>query len=111
MGGLVVDVIIAYLIKLMLRSIRRWQSRKWQLVMGRIDSSLVGGGWVLNCPTVELGYTYEFNGQTYNDIDCKPFLSDRLATLDAETFKVGETAKVRVNPNQPQQSFIPRRWD
>ena len=108
--GLIADVIIAYLIKLILRTIRRWQSRNWQLVMGRIDSSVVGGGWVLNCPTVELGCTYEFNGQTYSAIDRKPFLSDKLAMLDAESFKVGDMAKVRVNPAQPQQSFIPRMW-
>src|SRR5712675_848316 len=105
MGGLVLDVIIAYLIKSMLRTIRRWQSRNWHLVMGRIDSSVVGGGWVWNCPTVEVGYTYDFKGQTYSAIDHKPFLSDKLATLDAESFKVGEKAKVRVNPVQPQQSF------
>jgi hypothetical protein len=108
--GLIADVIIVYVFKLILRTIRRCQSSKWQLVMGRIDRSVVGGGWVLNCPTVEVDYTYEFEGQTYTAIDRKPFLSDKLATLDAEDFKVGEMAKVRVNPVQPQQSFVPRSW-
>jgi uncharacterized protein DUF3592 len=108
--GLIVDVIVAYVIKLILRTVRRWQSRNWPLVMGRIDRSVVGGGWVFNCPTVEVAYTYDFKRQTYSAIDRKPFLSDKLATLDAGDFKVGAMAKVRVNPVRPQQSFIPRSW-
>lgn len=66
LGGLVLDVVIAYLIKSALRLRRLWGSSRWPAVQARVDSSWLGGSWVWNCPTAEIAYTYEFAGQTYS---------------------------------------------
>ena len=108
MGGLVIDIVIAFFIKSALRLRRAWGSGKWQRVKARVDSSCLAGGWVWNCPTTEIAYTYEFAGQTYSVIDSNPFLSESSAKVEVERFKPGRYAVVRVNPMQPQRSVI--KW-
>jgi len=108
LGGLVIDIVIAFLIKSALRLGRAWGSSKWQRVKAKIDSSWLGGGWVWNCPTTEVAYTYEFAGQTYSAIDSNPFLSESSANVELERFKAGEQAVVRVNPIEPKRSVI--KW-
>ena len=106
MAGLVIDVWIAFLVKLILRFWRAWGSGKWQLVQARIDSSHVGGGWVWNCPTAEIGYTYDIHGQTYSNIDTKPFLMDSSAKAYVGRFGRGEKPFVRVDSTRPERSVL-----
>ena len=106
MGGLILDVVLAYLIKSALRLRRAWGSSKWQRVQAKVDSSWLGGGWVWNCPTAEVAYTYEFAGQTYSAIDSSPFFLTETAKGQVERFRPGEAAIVRVNPVQPTRSVL-----
>ncbi|HEV7675485.1 MAG TPA: hypothetical protein VGQ12_13225 [Candidatus Angelobacter sp.] len=106
--GLIIDVVIAYSIKLTLRFGRAWGSSSWKLLRAKIASSEFDDNWVWNCPTVHIVYTYEIDGQTYSETDSKPFFFSRLGKEDAERFKPGETAVVRVDPHQPQKSILRR---
>jgi hypothetical protein len=108
MGGLFIDVWIAYVIKWILRLRRMRGSGSWQLVKAKIDSALFDDSWAFNCPTVYIEYTYDFEGQTYNGEDSKPFLIGRFARERMELFKPGATAMARVNPHQPQKSALKR---
>ncbi|HEY7403542.1 MAG TPA: DUF3592 domain-containing protein [Candidatus Angelobacter sp.] len=108
MVGLFIDVWIAYIIKLILRLYRTRGSSSWRRVKAKIDSSLFDDSWVWNCPTVYVEYTYDFDGQTYNGEDSKPFLSGRFAKERQELFKPGEVAMVRVNPHLPEKSVLNR---
>ena len=108
MGGLVIYILIAFLIKSALRLRRAWGSGKWQRVEAKVDSSYLAGGWVWNCPTTEVAYTYKFAGQTYSAIDTNPFLSEGSANVELERFRPGKHAVVRVNPMQPQRSVL--KW-
>ncbi len=108
MGGLVIDIVIAYVIKFVLRLRRAWGSGKWERVKARIISSELGGGYVWNCPTTEIAYTYKFAGQKYSAIDSNPYLIKSSAQVEAERFKPGDTAIVRVNPREPQRSVM--KW-
>jgi hypothetical protein len=96
--GLIIDVVIAYLIKLTLRFGRAWGSGSWKLLGAKIDSSRFDDNWVWNCPTVRIAYTYGIGGETYSGEDSRPFFSSRFGEEDAECFKPGETAIVRVDP-------------
>jgi hypothetical protein len=107
-GGLFLDVFIAFIVKLILRAKRSWGSSKWKLVKAKIDNSCVGGGWVMNCPTAEVGYAYEFNGMTYSVIDAQPFFMDSSAKYYVARRTRGETAFVRVNPDEPKRSGLRR---
>lgn len=108
LGGLVIDILIAFLVKSALRLRRAWGSDKWQRVEARVVSSRLAGGWVWNCPTTEVSYNYKFAGQMYSATDSNPFLSESSAKVELECFRPEKQAIVRVNPTQPQRSVI--RW-
>jgi len=48
----------------------------------------------------------EFEGQTYSAIDSKPYINKNSAEVRVECYRAGETATVRVNPAQPQDSVL-----
>lgn len=104
--GLILDVVIAYLVKSAVRLRRLWGSSKWPLVRAKVDSSWLDGGWVWNCPTAEVAYTYDFEGQTYSAIDSKPFLIENSVKERLGRYQAGEAVRVRVNPVQPQRSVL-----
>ena len=106
MGGLVIDVVIAYLIKSALRFYRFWGSRNWKSVPAKIDSSRLDGSFVWNCYEADVAYTYKFEGQTFSAIDSKPYFIQNSAKLRVERYRAGETATIRVNPGQPQKSVL-----
>jgi Protein of unknown function (DUF3592) len=106
MVGLDIDVVIAFLIKVMLRLWRARGSGSWKAVRAQIDSCRFDDSWAANCPTVHIGYTYEYEGKTYSGRDSKPYLSSRFAEEYAERFREGETAMVRVNPQHPEKSVL-----
>lgn len=106
MGGLVIDIVIAFAIRSVLRFRRSWGSGKWKRVKARVDSSCLAGGWVWNCRTTEIAYTYEFAGQTYSALDSNPFLSESSAAAELERFIPGKDAIARVNPRRPERSII-----
>ena len=78
------------------------------LLSAKIDSSRFDDNWVWNCPTVHIAYTYELGGETYSGEDSRPFFFSRFGEEDAECFKPGETAIVRVDPQEPQRSILRR---
>jgi hypothetical protein len=106
LGGLVIDVVIAYLIKSTLRLYRFWGSSKWKSVPAKIDSSWLDGSFFWNCYEADVAYTYEFEGQTYSAIDSKPYFIQNSAKVRVECYRAGETATIRVNPAQPQESVL-----
>jgi hypothetical protein len=106
LGGLVIDVVIAYLIKSTLRFCRFWGSRKWKLVPAKIDSSWLDGSFVWNCYEADVAYTYKFEGQTYSGIDSRPYFIQNSAKIRVERYRAGETATVRVNSVLPQKSVL-----
>lgn len=106
MGGLVLDVVIAYVIKVALRWRHAWRSSNWQRVPARVNSSRVGGGYVWNCPTADVVYSYEFAGEKHSAIDRNPFFLTRSAEEATARLRAGETVVARVNPTQPQESVL-----
>ena len=108
--GLVIDVLIAYVIKLIIRLGRLSRSRSWRPVTAKIIASRFEDNWVWNCPTVHIVYTYQIDGEPYSGTDSKPFLFSSIGEIDAGCFKRGETATVRVDPREPERSVL-RRGD
>ena len=104
--GAIIDVLIAFIIKLLLRMKRGWGSGNWELVKAKIENSSVGGGWIWNCPTAEVAYAYQFSGQTYRTVDTKPFLSDQFAKAYVACFKADDTVLVRVKADEPERSIL-----
>jgi hypothetical protein len=106
LGGLVLDVIIAYFIKTVVRWYRVWRSSQWERVQAIIHSSRAVGGYVWNCPTAEFAYSYKFAGERYSGIDSRPFFFPASAEKATGRIRRGENAIVRVNPASPQESVL-----
>jgi len=106
--GLIADVLIAYVIKLIIRLGRLWRSNSWRPVTAKIVASRFEDNWVFNCPTVHIVYTYQIDEEPYSGTDSKPFLFSNFGENDAQRFKPGETATVRVDPHEPERSVLRR---
>jgi uncharacterized protein DUF3592 len=106
--GLIIDVVIAYLIKLIVRVGLVLESKSWKQLPAKIDSSSFADEWVWNCPTVHVTYSFQLDGQNYSGEDSKPFFFSGRGEDDAERFKAGQTVVVRVNPHRPQRSVLRR---
>jgi hypothetical protein len=106
LGGLVIDIYIAYVIKSILRIVRNWGSVSWEKAQAKVDSSWLDGGWVWNCRTADVAYTYEFAGTTYSAIDSKPFLLETFAEDRVKKFRPGQSVSVWINPKEPKKSVL-----
>jgi len=106
LGGLVLDVIIAYIVKNAVRWRRALESSKWERVQARVHSSRVGGGFVCNCPTAEVAYSYHFAGERYSAIDSHPFFFPVSAEEAAARLRAGDNIIVRVDPARPEKSVL-----
>jgi hypothetical protein len=106
LGGLVLDVIIAYIIKNAVRWRRACGSSKWERLQARVHSSQVGGGFVWDCPTAEVVYSYQFGGERYSAIDSNPFFFSASAEEAAARLRARENVTVRVNPARPEESVL-----
>ena len=80
--------------------------QQWPVIQAKVDLSWIHGGWVWICPTAEVAYTYDFEGQTYSSIDSKPFVIETTVKERVERYRAGEAVRVRVNPVQPQKSVL-----
>jgi hypothetical protein len=104
MGGLVIDIVVGSLLRMIRNAWRRRASRDWLPITGRVSSCSMekpgyGGDYV------EIKYRYKFEGERYTGTYTEPFLlgfdKEYIArfTEDAEI-------RVRVNPADPSKSVL-----
>lgn len=95
LSGLFIDVLIAYVIKLIIRLRRLRGSRNWRPVTAKIVASRFEDNWVWNCPTVHIVYTYQIDGQPYSGMDSKPFFfsSSHRESRSARAGKISAEAR------------------
>ena len=106
MPGMILDVLVAFLVKLTLRISRNWGSKNWVPLKANVTRSSVGGGWIFDCPTTEVAYTYAIGGESHTFVDEKPFFLTSSAKAYVARFPEGASAVVRVNSRQPERSVL-----
>jgi hypothetical protein len=94
----VLDKLLTYSIKSLIRAFRRQQSVKWERTR-----ALVTGAIVVNplwgCSSVRLHYKYDLDGQSTKGSDIVPFLALWKAREYADSFPHNLPRVVRVDPN------------
>jgi len=104
------DIIIEFLI----RTIYRWMKCVRSRNCTRVDATPSGASAepynLFGCCKVLISYTYAFRGQLYTGYFRKPFLSQESAEDYAKIFQGVTRLAVRVNPDNPADSF-PRDTD
>jgi len=104
LGGWFLDVLVAYLFRIVARSITTLRSGNWPIRRATVISA--GCPDVLGCEAAEVVYTYSIDGDRYTGSDRKPFLFKRIAEINAAMFSPGKEIPVRVKPGDPSVSVF-----
>jgi|SRR6185437_2183247 len=106
MGGLVLDIYIAFAIRWLILLWRKRKSRKWPPVTGaaRASSYVRSGGF--GCAYADIPYEYAASGERYEGVLKKPFIDSQLGQAYVSYFSDGREVQIRVNPQNPSQSML-----
>jgi hypothetical protein len=104
MGGLVLDVFIAYLLRVLMRMWRETRSSAWNLIEAEIATISAPSAW--GCPLVEVVYLYKHNDVEYSGLENLPFVSENSVARYFRDHPQGSMILVRVNALNPEVSVL-----
>jgi hypothetical protein len=105
MGGLVLDIFVVYLLRVLVRAWRRRGTSEWMPQQAKIEivsCPLITWG----CPIVELVYLYKIDNETYSGSESIPFIWRSSAEGYARDQARGGVLTVRVKPGDPEISIL-----
>jgi len=105
MSGLVVDVFVVYLIRVLVRKWRQRGTSVWEPKKTRIASisrRLMAWG----CPIVELVYVYKVDDKTFSGMESIPFLWGSSAEDYVRRNPPESSLTIRVKPGEPEISIM-----
>jgi hypothetical protein len=105
MGGLVLDIYVIYVIKLVMLAFKMRGSDKWPIATATVfftDESAANSSY----PTATVAYSYEFDGKNFDGGTDKPFISPESAKQYLARFPKESRLKIRVKPNHPEISVV-----
>ncbi len=109
MGGLVLDIFLAYLIKGSVRVFYFFNSSNWERITATITSrTVLHPDW--GCSSVKVYYEFLANGLSINAWDEIPLLMHWHAKTYAESLSPGLKPIIRLNPKNPQVTRF-FEWD
>jgi len=104
MGGFVVDIWIAFLIRVAINAWKKLASAKWQVFDGSItDYRYIRPG--IGCDYGEYSYTYSVNQLVYEGIHTVPYFMSRSKNARISD-SIGVSVRVAVNSNYPAKSVL-----
>jgi hypothetical protein len=106
MAGWVLDIIVEYLVRVMMRMAQLLRSNSWPTVTGEITSSFFVDAHY-GCDIAELHYKYRAQGELCSGCYKRPCLGFRGKEYVADMSK-GTKVIVRVKPGQPSVSIMDR---
>jgi hypothetical protein len=105
MGGLVLDIFIVYLFRVLIRAWRRLGTSEWELRKATVASvSCPPIAW--GCPIVEVVYLYKIDEMTYSGSANIPFIWRSSANEYARKHPQESILEVRVKPGDPEISVM-----
>jgi hypothetical protein len=106
MAGWVLDILVEYLVRVVMRIVQLLRSRSWPTVTAQVTSSFyVKAGF--GCDIVEIDYKYRVNGQSYTGMHKKPWFG-AWGDEYAARFPRGTELVVLVKPGEPSVSVMER---
>jgi hypothetical protein len=104
-GGLVLDLYVLYLIKLVIWALRMRGSGKWPITTALVsftDEYAAGSIY----PTGTLVYSYDVDGETFDGENSKPFLWSTSAQQYIARFPEKSRITIRLKPGDPKTSVF-----
>jgi len=105
MGGLVLDIFVVYLLRVLVRTWKRRGISEWPLQQASIESiscPLITWG----CPIAEVVYLCKIGDETYSGSEDIPFIWSSSAEDYARRHPQGSVLVVRVKPGDPETSVM-----
>ncbi|MGA2847791.1 MAG: hypothetical protein ABSE46_02260 [Terracidiphilus sp.] len=100
MGGWFVDIFVEWLVRMIVKIVRRINSRSWPVVETIVTASVYSKAGY-GCDTTDLHFDYSFDGQEYSGLHEEPFIMADLAKDFALDYPAGANIKVRLKPSRP----------
>lgn len=106
MGGLFVDIFVAYLVRILYQAWRRLGTSTWDLREAKVVS-ISRPPAAYGCPVVELVYSYEAGDRTCWGSADIPFIWRSSADDYVRKHAAESLLAVRVKPDDPDVSTLP----
>jgi hypothetical protein len=109
MAGWLLDVLLEYLGRVLVRAVRLLNSEDWPIVNAKVlDADCCDAAF--GCPVATVYYEYVVDGQNYRGIHKKPFLASTSGQIYAEDVAKAAEFKVRVSRGDPSKSVADVTW-
>ena len=103
MGGLVLDIYVEFLFRIVARIFNRLRSRTWPVVTATVTGScFVPAGY--GCDVAVIRYEYSAAGETYEGVYKEPFWVKTLGEEYSRQYQTDCAYPVRVKPGDPSTS-------
>ena len=105
MGGWFVDIFVEYLIRTVVRIVKRRGSSTWPVAKATVTSTACPNA-VYGCDVAEVDYTYRVEGELYTGTNEKPFILHNSWEDYVRRYAQGTEFTVRVKPDNPALSIV-----
>jgi hypothetical protein len=108
LSGWYLDVLVGYLLRMLIRTVKargsnRWPLEKALITDSRVDRAAYGGR------VAEVTYAFHHEGEYCSGMHREPFLLVDSAEEYVARFREGGDVIVRVRPGEPEMSIIRQR--
>jgi hypothetical protein len=105
MAGWILDIIVEYLVRVVMRIVQLLRSRPWPTATATVtSSSYVKAGF--GCDIVNVSYKYRVNGESYAGVYKKPLFLGSFYRNYVTRFPSGTELIIRVKPGNPSISIM-----
>ncbi len=73
MGGLVLDIYVEYIVRVIIRLFKTWGAKSWPIIQAKVTSTNCRPGG-FGCAVADITYTYRLDGELYMGSDANPFV-------------------------------------
>ncbi len=108
LSGWYVDILVGYLIRILIRTVKARGSDHWPIEKAKITGSRCDGA-AYGGPVAEVTYAYHREGEYCSGMHREPFLLVGSAEEYVARFREGGDVIVRVKPGEPEVSIVRQR--
>ena len=105
MGGLVIDIYLEFIFRVIARFFRARGAKSWPVVKAQVTGTYCDPGG-FGCVVANVAYEYRLEGELYTGTDAKPFVSDGSAKDYLKSHPQGSELLIRVKPGSPDFSIV-----
>lgn len=103
--GLFIDIYVEYLIRVIIRLVRRWNAKSWTVVTAEITAASYRAGGI-GCAVADIGYRYEIDDQVHIGTNSVPFIFSSSAREYVEHCSPNSQIVIRVKLGSPALSVV-----